>query len=266
MTVRSFSLFYFLLLLLLFPACARRDAERESRSSLEVAADCSSPTVTIAHGVELRTITCLQDEAIDFYVLRVDTDVNELRATMSKESSAVAIAEREDATFAMNANFFGEEGETLGVVVDRERELHPARSTAWQTIFAIDRDGVPSIHHPSQWPTARERMAFAVQAGPRIAEGGKSVEIRDGYEAARAGVCISPAQELTFFASPAERLFTQEEIMILALRSEQRGGLGCRDAMLLDGGHSVQLQIAGRGALIEGDPVPVVIYSIPRER
>jgi exopolysaccharide biosynthesis protein len=60
------------------------------------------------------------------------------------------------------------------------------------------------------------------------------------------------------------RLYDVDEMTELAVRGEDRGGLGCRDAMLFDGGPSAQMYLAGSGIRIEGDRVPA--FVIARER
>ena len=66
--------------------------------------------------------------------------------------------------------------------------------------------------------------------------------IYNNYAAPRGGVCIRKDGSMLFFAP-----------------------LACHDAMLFDGGHSVNPFAGGDDKRIdvEGDPVPVFIYATP---
>jgi uncharacterized protein YigE (DUF2233 family) len=96
-----------------------------------------------------------------------------------------------------------------------------------------------------------------------VISGHTNTSLKNNYAAARDGVCIRKNGDVLFFATPATRKFHITEIAKVARRGESDGGLACRDAMLFDGGHSVNFYAAGdeKKVSIEGDPVPVHIYA-----
>jgi uncharacterized protein YigE (DUF2233 family) len=107
---------------------------------------------------------------------------------------------------------------------------------------------------------------MAVQAGPRLVIAGHTNKsLKNNYAAARIGVCIRNNGDLVFFATPQDRKFQITEIAQVARRDEIDGGLACREAMLFDGGHSVNFFAEGgdRRISVEGDPVPVHIFATP---
>ena len=83
--------------------------------------------------------------------------------------------------------------------------------------------------------------------------------------APRAGVWIQKDGSLLFFATPHTGRLQMTEIARIAGRAESDGGLACEDAMLFDGGHSVNLSAGAdhRRIDVEGDPVPVFLYATP---
>jgi hypothetical protein len=100
---------------------------------------------------------------------------------------------------------------------------------------------------------------------PHIVAGHANKVIRNNYAAPRGGVCSQDDGSLLFFATPHARKFQMTEIARVARLDEVGGGLACRDAMLFDGGHSVNLFAAGDDKRIdvEGDSLPVFLYATP---
>ena len=143
------------------------------------------------------------------------------------------IASSHDAAFDINANFFDKSRNPLGAVIRDGDVVNPPRDSSWPSIFLNDDGGTPRIVMPKKWPSYR------------------------------AGVCIRNNGDLVFFATPQSRKLRITEIAKVARRDDVDGGLACRDAMLFDGGHSVNLYAEGddRRISVEGDPVPVHIFA-----
>lgn len=227
--------------------------------------DCNVQWSRIATGIDYRTITCLGDEDdVDLHVARIAPEFFTFDvAYVTNGSFARQQAETRDARFVINANFFAKSRVPLGVIVRSGDELQGRHSASWQSIFLVDEDGVAHIIKLTDWPKYRESAWMAVQAGPRIVVKGKTNRVNKSYHAARAGVCMQKNGDLLFFATPQERRFDMWEIGRIALRSEKKGGIGCYDAMLFDGGHSTQFFIQGddKTVSVSGDPVPVFVFA-----
>jgi uncharacterized protein YigE (DUF2233 family) len=263
-------------LILLFVACSlhplfaeekygskyRPDYEKEKNGPH---GECKVRWTKMQPGLEYRTIKCLGDEDdLDLHVVRIDLDRWDLDTAVVNRATGKTIARNNDASFVLNANFFDASRKPLGAVVSSGEVVRGARDSSWQSIFLIDEDGKPRIILPSKWRTYREGAKMAVQAGPRLVIAGHFNEsMKNNYSAARAGVCIRKNGQVLFFATPSDRKLHIREIGKVARRDEIDGGLACRDAMLFDGGHSVNFFVAGGvdRVSIEGDPVPVYVIA-----
>lgn len=140
---------------------------------------------------------------------------------------------------------------------------HPV---SWQSIFYTTSRSKTAIVLPEQWATVRDDAAMAVQAGPRLVADGRATGATRGNASLRSGVCLTSDDRVIFFVTTMRRLYDVDEMTTLAVRSEDRDGLGCRDAMLFDGGPSAQMYLAGSAISMEGDRVPVFVVARRRER
>lgn len=229
--------------------------------------ECPADWSRIDSGIDYRAIRCLGDrDDLDVHVMRIDPARWSLNTAVLRGSTARDVAEEHRAPFALNANFFGTAREPLGLVVREGKIVNRLKSTSWQSIFLLTADGQPRVILPEAWPSYAKRAAVAVQAGPRLVVKGQRADIRNTYSAARCGVCIRASGELLFFATPQEKKLSMFEIGRIVRRGEEDGGLACRDAMLFDGGHSVNFHLDGGGRTVDvrGDPVPVFLYATPR--
>ena len=68
------------------------------------------------------------------------------------------------------------------------------------------------------------------------------------------------------FATPRDRKLHVREMARIAQRSEDEGGLNCTDAMLFDGGHSVNFFVDGdeKDVSVSNGRVPVFVYATRR--
>ena len=227
--------------------------------------DCSAAWQHIATGIDYRAITCLgQDDDVDVHVVRIAPrfftfDV----ASVTNGSSAKREAEKRDARFVINANFFEKDRTPIGVIVRSGDQLQAPHRSSWQSIFLVERSGRPRIVRVTDWAKYRKTAYLAVQAGPRLVVRGRENKINKGYRAARAGVCLQRDGDLLFFATPQQRKFDMWEIARIARRAESDGGLACYDSMLFDGGHSTQMYVEGDDKVVrvDGDPVPVFVFA-----
>lgn len=242
----------------------RKDYEKEKNGPH---GECTTKWERIASGVDYRAITCLGDEDdVDVYAFKISREFFELDVAYAPGGGSTARreAEKHNARFAINANFFDKRRAPIGVVVRKSGAIQGPHKSTWQAIFLIDREGKARIVPVSEWSRYRDGAQMAVQAGPRTVVKERTNKINKGYAAARCGVCIQRDGDIVFFATPSSRKFNAHEIARVTRRSEIDGGLRCRDAMLFDGGHSTQFFMQGdeRTYRVEGDPViPVFVIA-----
>jgi len=229
--------------------------------------ECAIDWITLQPGLEYRAIDCLGDEDdLDLHVVRVDLDRWDLDAAFVDRATGRMIARDNEASFVINANFFDRARNPIGVVVRTGSVVNSPNQSSWQSIFLVDDDGTPRVVMPSKWSKYKNHTQMAVQAGPRLVIAGHTNKsLKNNYAAARGGVCINRDGDVLFFATPQDRKLHITEIARVTRRDEIDGGLACRDAMLFDGGHSVNFFVAGeeKRINIEGDPVPVFVYATP---
>lgn len=159
-----------------------------------------------------------------------------------KQLSAREVAIHSGASLTINANFFDDKGDPLGVVVSQGTLKHRAHRSGrtLSGVFLLGDRGFRIIHRDSFTP---DGVLEAVQAGPRLAmEGAAAPGVRDTFSTRRAGVCLTATGDIIVFCV-SSGLFT------LAMPSLQTllvsPAIGCIDALNLDGGGSAQLFARG---------------------
>ena len=202
-----------------------------------------------------------QARRFDLHLVRIDPKTFHLNAVMQTGTTAASLAP--SWPFAQNANFFDDQYRPLGVVMSGGRELNPLHRVSWQSIFFVTKDGKAGVVPAADWDAAKKDAVTAVQAGPRLVIGGKRNEVKQATPTWRSGVCIDDQQRVIFFTTPQESMFDGWQMVDLAVKAETDGGLGCRDAMLFDGGPSTQFNLRGAGS-VEGDKrVPAFVVGRP---
>jgi len=172
--------------------------------------------------------------------------------TLTRENGAIA---------GINANFFDERGSPLGLIIYNSELRHKIQrgGRVLTGIFAIRSSGEIVIEHRDTFNPQQTWMA--IQAGPRLLENGKAVEIGPSPETSRrSGVAITKDNEVILYATvlrfPGATLGDIQEMLL-------DPGLGVTNALNLDGGGSSQLfiesfpSLSGETFLSGGDPVPV---------
>jgi uncharacterized protein YigE (DUF2233 family) len=237
-------------------------SQAASRASAESV--CDGGWREVEPGLRQRSL-CSGGEAT-LHQVEVDPARWTLDAVRVAPTTAPTVARDSGATFAINANFFDPDRKPLGVVVSRGEVIQRPHPVSWQSIFYTTSGSKAAIVLPEQWGTVRDDAAMAVQAGPRLVADGRATGATRGNASLRSGVCLASNDRVVFFVTTMRRLYDVDEMTEVAVRSEDRGGLGCREAMLFDGGPSAQMYLAGSGISMEGDRVPVFVVAHRRER
>lgn len=168
-----------------------------------------------------------------------------------------------DAWLMVNGTFFDERGRALGLLQGTGAPLHPLRRADWGVFEVSARRGARLIHTRDY--VAREDIEFAVQCGPRVVIDGRVPSLKPQV-AQRTALCIrrGPTDLVVLVtrgrvdATPLAKWMAADPV---------DGGLGCRDALLLDGGPSTQLSARMPGVELDlagGWPVPNGVGVVPR--
>ena len=250
------------LLALAFSACSAEKVAPASASAARTSS-CVAEWQAVARGIDYRALNCSGDR-FDLHLVRVDPKAASIEAKVQSGSAKDAAG---DAAFALNANFFDENLRPLGVVQSGGRTLNALHPVDWQSVFVIDDAGKASIVTVPRWSSVSDHATTAVQAGPRLVVDGAKNKVAQATPSLRSGACIQKDGHVVFFATPLESLFDVWQMVDLAHKSEADGGMGCQDAMLFDGGPSVQIfvRLADRPIEVEGDK-RVPAYIIGRAR
>ena len=138
----------------------------------------------------------------------------------------------------MNAGMFKEDQSPVGLYVERGQKLHGADTRAGVTNFHMKPngvfwigDGAAGVMETSRYLAAPPAARYATQSGPmlivdgkihpRIQPNGTSVKIRNGVGISNSGAVVFAIAEQPVTFDAFARLF--------------RDGLGCRNALFLDG-------------------------------
>jgi len=150
-------------------------------------------------------------------------------------ADAETYASRTKASVVINGGFFDEFTKPLGLVVVNRKVENPLHPGNWG-VFLIGGSSLPHICHQRDYRHGRE--SYALQSGPRLVVNGRLTSLKEG-KAFRSGVGVTPTGEVVLAATENVALSLTEFAELFA-RPVSRGGLGCLQALNLDGGPSTQ--------------------------
>jgi Phosphodiester glycosidase len=209
--------------------------------------------LTVAPGIAHATFQVRPEgaeEAFSGHAFNVDLDVAELRLVPaggpSSRRTVEEIVAPYPAVVAVNASFFDHEGRAMGLAVDGGRVLASGTRRSWGALVIDDREARILLGAEIGDPHAHR---LVVQGIPRLVVGGKVQQLKPQI-AERTAVCAKGRVVVLVVSTNAE---TMPFARFLA-DSPDRGGLGCRDALNLDGGPSTQLVVK----------LPALALSLPR--
>jgi hypothetical protein len=163
---------------------------------------------------------------------------------------------------AVNASFFDTDGRAMGLAIDRGRSIGGARIGAWGALV-VSR-GSSRIVRGSE--LARDTDAdLVVQGLPRLLIQGVVPSLKP-QPATRTAVCAEGSRLV--LVATTTRVAAADLARFLASAPEE-GGLGCRNALNLDGGPSTQLEARWNGfaaSVAGGWGVPNALVLMPRTR
>jgi hypothetical protein len=204
-------------------------------------------------------------EPFSGHAFKIDLGEAELRLVPaggpSSKQTVEQIASSFPAVVAVNASFFDRDGRAMGLAVGDGGLIATGKRKSWGAFVVSGTDAriVLGSDIPDHFT---DRLI--VQGIPRLVVGGKVPGLKPQV-AERTAVCAAGSRVVIVVATPAE---TTAFARFLAEPSE-KAGLGCSDALNLDGGPSTQLVVrlpALTLSLRGGSQVPNALVAIPRKR
>jgi hypothetical protein len=140
------------------------------------------------------------------------------------------------ALIGINGGFFNPNFQPLGLRIKDGEQQSPARPISWWGIFYIAQ-GQPAIVSLKQFQG--KHASLAIQSGPRLLIHGQIPHLKPGVDD-RSALCITSSGRLILIVTDNAPLTTTALAEVIG-QDEKANGLGCRDALNLDGGSSTQL-------------------------
>jgi Phosphodiester glycosidase len=204
-------------------------------------------------------------EPFSGHAFKIDLDVAELRLVPaggpSSRRPVAQIVAPYPAVVAINASFFDTDGRAMGLAVDEGRSIGSGRRQSWGALVVEGRKARITLGAEIGDPPAPR---LVVQGIPRLVVGGKVLGLKPQI-AERSAVCAEGSAVTLVVSTKVE---TPAFARFLA-DSPDKGGLGCVDALNLDGGPSTQLVVKLPGlelSLPGGWGVPNALVVTPGKR
>ena len=223
--------------------------------------------LAVAPGIAHATFQMRPDDAEPFsgHAFKIDLDVAELRLVPaggpSSRRTVEEIVAPYPAVVAINASFFDKEDRAMGLAVDDGRLLGGGKRQSWGALVVDGKKARITIGAEINDHLAHRLI---VQGIPRLVVAGKVQGLKPQL-AARTAVCAEGSVVIFVVSTKAE---TTAFARFLADPSE-KGGVGCVDALNLDGGPSTQLVVklpALRLSLLGGWGVPNALVVVPGKK
>jgi hypothetical protein len=217
----------------------------------------------IAHSIF--AVRAADAEPFSGHAFKIDLDVAELRLVPAGDPSARRTVEQIVAPYpvvvAINASFFDKEGRAMGLAVDEGRVMASSKQRNWGALVIDGQRGRIVLGADIQDHLAHRLI---VQGIPRLLVGGRVQQLKPQI-AARTAVCAEGNVVVLVVSTKAEATAFARFLA----DPPDKGGLGCWDALNLDGGPSTQLVVklpALALSLPGGWGVPNALVVAPRKR
>jgi phosphodiester glycosidase len=222
---------------------------------------------TVAPGIAHAPFQVRMDggESFSGYAFNIDLEVAEVRLVPaggpSSRRTVEEIVVSRPAVVAVNASFFDTEGRAMGLAVDDGRVMAGGKRRTWGALVIDEKTSRIVLGAEIEDDRAHR---LVVQGIPRLVVGG-AIQPLKPQVAERTAVCAAGRVVVLVVSTKVE---TTPFARFLAGPPDQ-GGLGCRDALNLDGGPSTQLvvKLPGRTLSVAGGwGVPNALIAIPGTR
>ncbi len=217
----------------------------------------------VAPGIEYASFERRSDdvETFQIHAFKVDLEVAELHLVSGGGSSPRRTVEKIAAPYpavvAVNASFFDAEGRAIGLGVSDGQLLAAGRRQSWGALVVEGKKARIVLGSDIQDYRA---YRLIVQGIPRLVVGGNVQRLKPQV-AVRTAVCAAASSVVIVVATKVE---TNDFARFLA-DAPDKGGLGCSDALNLDGGPSTQLvvRLPSMNLALPGWAVPNALLALP---
>jgi hypothetical protein len=227
----------------------------------------SSRFVAVAPGIEHATFRVRPGDAESFsgHAFKIDLDVAELRlipagGPLSRRTVEEIVAPH-PAVVAINASFFDKEGRAMGLAVDEGRLIAGGKRQSWGALVVDGTNARIMLGADIQNHLAHRLI---VQGIPRLVVGGQVQQLKPQV-AERTAVCAEGNVVVLVVATRAEATAFARFLA----DPPEKGGLGCGEALNLDGGPSTQLGVKLPTLALSlhgGGAVPNALVVVPGKR
>lgn len=227
--------------------------------ALILAAPSQAPALqeweSLAAGIEYQHMAWELPETgfgVEFHVLRVDPEVLTLRVLDARDfgltrMTVQEMAQRTGAMAVINGGYFDTSEQPVGLVLRDGQVTSGLRRRDWG-VLVLDGSRARIVHTRSY--QRRKSITQALQTGPRLVVRGQETTLKQTFTR-RSAVGIDGAGRILLVAVQTiepEASTTLAELGAILRTPESQGGLGCLEALSLDGGGSTQMvaNVAGR--------------------
>jgi hypothetical protein len=226
----------------------------------------ASRFLAVGPGIEHAIFQTRPDNAEPFsgHAFKIDLDVAEILLIPAGGHSSRRTVEQIAAPFpavvAVNASFFDKEGGAMGLAVYGGQLIATSKRQSWGALVVDDKARIvpgADIHDPLAY-------RLIVQGIPRLVVGGKVQPLKPQV-AERTAVCAGGNVVVLVVSTKAEATAFARFLA----DPPDKGGLGCVDALNLDGGASTQLVVRLPGLALSlrgGWGVPNALVVVPGRR
>jgi uncharacterized protein YigE (DUF2233 family) len=170
------------------------------------------------------------------HAFRFDLHKYTLKAELAKNINQTSlfvdqVSSEKNVVIAINGGFFSPDLQSLGLRINNSQVLSPIKKISWWGIFLLQNNHAVIIPLKAYHPSSQTN--FAIQAGPRLIIDGAVAKLHDG-KAQRSALGITRDGKVIIAVTDNLLLSTEELAKMLS-------GLGCYQALNLDGGSSSQL-------------------------
>ncbi len=201
------------------------------------------------------------ETTIKFIALRVSLEKFQVKIMDSRafglgRMEIKSLVKKSQALAGINGGFFQPDYKPLGLIIIDGQEINPLRKTDWG-VFLIQGNRPRLVHTREFQPDPL--ISQALQVGPRLVVGGREFRLKRQV-ARRSALGINFRDEVILLNTEEAEVYAQDLARIFRL-PEAEGGLGCREALALDGGPSAQMygeyknlkiDIPGKGGVPNG--------------
>jgi hypothetical protein len=200
----------------------------------------------VEEGFEVRSMhfqgqpfqTSFKIRALRIGLDRFSVRVLDNRAFGATRMDAKTMALKAQALATINGGFFMPGYTPLGLLIVDGRETNPLRKADWG-VFMIQGNQAKIIHTKEFLPD--RNISQALQVGPRLVVDGRELTLKPQV-ARRSAVGVTYNNRVILVNTDDTDSYAQDLARVFRL-SDDEGGLGCRDAMALDGGPSAQMYV-----------------------